>query len=467
MEVLKKYSLSFLLLFGMFLFEGCTDETNLDPEEEQVVVSLNFSSSGSNSSRTPSRVSEVNNNAENFLKTVRILVFSCAEGKKAVYNELISPNKYQNYTTRMQLNPGTYDFHIVANEATCMTEVLKGISKWEDFYKLPCLKKVKREDGMIMERSNIVAFLMKGEKKNVNVHKPSGGGELTVPINLKRLLAKVEVRFENKLSPSSQSSFNSFQLGEFPRSFSFFEEGVYPNSKESGDNEKQWEIDKIDLNKSYVHYIPPFNPKGTNTTNEEFSNLHFLFKWSIGGLQNSQNITFRESNDNQNEYCVKSNFHYQYNIRLSKAPQNPLEVQCTIAPWKDVPEQEYYIDDQCNLKIERVTLENNKEYTKFTLQHVGQDTEFEFRKEIYNLQIDEYRGFDTYVRYNNGGEITVGRESPSNWDGYGYKVAFRNDGTGTATLHIRNDYNLYYGRCYFNNKKIYDLQQLDKNESKE
>lgn len=461
MDSLIKYGLRFLLLFDIFLSGSCADKDSLSSDEELVMVSLNFNSSDRISSRGPSGSPVVNDNAENFLKTLRILVFSNSGGKEVVYNKLFTPAAYQTWTTQLYIRPGTYTFHAVANEVSCMTETLDGISNSDSFHNLPCMNKVKREDGMIRDNGgHIVAFLMKGEVKNVDVHtRRDGSGDLTVTIPLMRLLAKVEMRFENRLPFDVTGGFESFSLGAFPRYFSYFENGDYPASIESGDGGKEWTVNGIETERSYVYYIPPYTPfegfapytSPKRVGIAEYSPLKFFFHWNVGGYKHSHSMDFRESDRTTHIKAVKSNNHYKYLIRLKKSPQSPLEVECIIAPWYHEKEQEYYVDDCCNLKIEKDGI-----YTKFILQHVKQEPNFVFPKERYSLQINFDRGYDTYVKFNNGSELKI--VDASDWESGVYKVSFRNDGTGKAVLYIRTDYSWFYGRCYFNMNSIYDIQ---------
>ena len=471
MEGLMKYGLSFFLLLGIFLFASCTDEDSWAPDEEQVMVSLNFSSSDRTFSRGSSDSPVVSGNAENFLKTLRILVFSEAGEKKVVYNKLFSPAAYQTWTTQLYIKPGTYTFHAVANEASCMTETLKNISNSGEFHNLPCMDKVKREDGMIRDNSgHITAFLMKGEVVNVNVHKPVGTGNLIVTIPLKRLLAKVEMRFENALPSGITGGFKSFSLGVFPRYFSYFREGCYPLSAENADTEKEWRENSISTGNSYIHYIPPYTPvlnegfapysiPKRNRIIESYDPLLFMFNWYVGGYQDSKIRRFRESDENEQEIAVKSNYHYKYVIRLSKKPNDPLEVQCTISPWVKEGEQNYYVDDCCNLKI----VENEGGYTKFILQHVDQDPTFEFSKKKYFLEFLENDNtvWYCYMKYNDdASEKRVG--DAAEWDGYKrrYILPFKTTGQGKSIISIRyTGNNSYYGRCYFNETFIYGLHK--------
>lgn len=447
-----KYSIRVLLFCCMLLSGSCTKHDANWGDEEPIKLSLNFNSWETSSSRTLSTLS-TKNNEESFIKTLRIIVFS-ATGEK-IYNNLFTPEVHQTWTAQIYIKPGNYSFYAVANECSSMTEELNKITEYDNFNNLTSLKQVKREDGTIRHNNKIEAFLMKGETKNVEVNKTTN----KVDIPLKRLLAKVEICFENQLSPNVQGSFNSFILGDFPRYFSVFDEGSYPISIESADDEKQWKIENVKTNQSYIHYIPPYIPKATAPAkNEEITYLHFLFNWSMGGLQFSEKHKFRESDQTLNEYSVKSNYHYKYTIRLSKAPQNPLEVQCEIAPWVEEIQQDYYIDDQCNLKIER-----DGNYIKFILQHVNQDSNFDFPSELYFIEFKDQDNvvWDSYVKYNyDPNEKEVGYVA--NWDGYNqrYILPFKQDGQGKSVIYIRySGRNSYYARCYFNRNHIYDLQK--------
>lgn len=439
-----------MLLCCAFLPESCTKEDYLLPEGEPVMLSLNFNSPETAPSPSFAYLPQ-ENNAEDFIKTLRILVFSASREK--IYNQLFTPGVHRTWTTRIAVKPGTYTFHAIANEAPGMTEKLDGITGADSFSALPSLRQVKREDGMIRENGNIVAFLMKGETKDVEVDNAADGGSLTVAIPLKRLLAKVEMRFENRLPAGMSGGFDSFSLGRFPRYFSFFEEGIYPASTESGDGGKEWKTDRISPDESYVYYIPPYTPERLKPGEEDhFPHLTFLFNWNIGGFQYSDKRDFRESDQNTDEHDVKSNYHYQYTIRLSRSPLNPLEVQCTIVPWTEEPVQDYYVDECCNLKIEK-----DGPYTKFILLHADHDPTFVFPPDSYYLQIERERGYDTFVKRNHeSGETAAAYVSA--WQDGVYKMAFTNDGSGMAVLYIRSEYNWLYGRCYFNRIPIYDLK---------
>ncbi len=463
MKGLMKYGLWVLLLFSIFL-SGCSaDKVSLSPDEEQVMVSLCFSSSDNISSRGFSD-SPGDCNAENFLKTLRILVFSSSGGKQVVYNKLFTPAAYQIWTVQLHLKPGIYTFHVVANESSCMKEDLKSISDLGSFYNLPCMKQVKREDGMIRDNDgNIEAFLMKGEAENVYVHKPDGRQDLIVDISLERLLAKVEMRFENSLPSGMTGGFESFSLGAFPRYFSCFKKEAYPASAESGDVGKEWRVDGIDAGRSYVYYIPPYTPSpyegfapyGTRV-NDHRPPLEFIIRCNAGGFGFSHSVVFRESNTAPDINAVNSNYHYKYVIRLTKfPPQGPLEVQCTVAPWVEESVKEYYVDDCCNLKIEE-----EEGYTKFILQHVEQDPVFEFPSDRYSLQIEPDRGYDSFVKRSKGSsEQAVASDSGSVWNGRVYVVSFINEGSGKAVLYIRSDYHWLYGRCYFNGNSVFSMKR--------